>query len=450
MGQANQINDIYNVTRLNREARAILEGSFPEIWVQAEISNFAQPASGHIYFSLKDEHSQVRCAMFRNRQHSLQFIPENGMLVLVKANVSLYEDRGEFQLIVEYIEQAGDGALQLAFEELKKRLFNEGLFDEEHKKEIPSMPESVGIITSPSGAAIRDILSTLKRRYPSIKIIIYPTSVQGEGAADNIIRMLSLANKRNECDVLILSRGGGSLEDLWAFSNEKVARTIYKSNIPIVTGIGHEIDFTIADFVADKRAPTPSSAAEIVSPDQIQINFILKKQDKKFYQLANDKIINLKQNIRQLGRRLPHPARQLQTLNQRLDGFYLRMFHYIDSEINTRRTSIIELENSLNYFNPVQTIKIYDERCNQIKKRLRFITYNNIQRLNGHLTNLRRALEAMSPQSTLERGYAISMMKDNKEIVRNAKYLSKGDIIQTRFAQGEATSIVDEVFVDHE
>ena len=220
--------DVYNVTRLNREVRAVLEGSFPPLWVEGEISNLAQPASGHLYFSLKDDNSQVRCAMFQNRKRSMQFKPENGMSVLVRAGVSLYENRGEYQLIVEHMEPAGIGDLQRAFEELKQRLYREGMFDEQYKKPLPPMAVRIGVVTSPTGAAVRDVLTVLCRRFPLARIIIYPTAVQGEGAAEQIIKMLHTAERRKECDVLILTRGGGSLEDLWAFNNEKLARTIFQ------------------------------------------------------------------------------------------------------------------------------------------------------------------------------------------------------------------------------
>ncbi|MEW8429342.1 MAG: exodeoxyribonuclease VII large subunit, partial [gamma proteobacterium symbiont of Ctena orbiculata] len=260
--------EIYSVSRLVRETRSVLEGSFPLIWVSGEISNLAQPASGHIYFSLKDEIAQVRCAMFRMKRQKLRFRPENGQQVVLRARVSLYEARGEFQLIVEHMEPAGEGALRLAFEQLKQRLAAEGLFDAGHKQPLPSIPQQLGIITSPSGAAIRDLLTVLKRRFPVLPVIIYPVQVQGEGAAEQITAMLQLADRRDECDLLILSRGGGSLEDLQAFNDEGVARAIHACRIPLVTGIGHEIDFTIADFVADQRAATPSAAAELVSPDQ--------------------------------------------------------------------------------------------------------------------------------------------------------------------------------------
>ena len=236
---SNNQRDIYNVTRLNREVRAVLEGSFPSIWLQGEISNFARPASGHMYLTLKDIHSQVRCAMFKNKNRLLKFEPENGVEVLVRANVSLYEGRGEFQLIIEYMELTGEGGLQRAYEELKQKLFKEGLFEEEHKQPLPNMPRTIGVITSPTGAAIRDILSVLKRRYPAGNIIVYPVAVQGEGSAEQITTMLRTAEKRNECDVLILSRGGGSIEDLWAFNNETLARAIFDCSLPVVSGIGH-------------------------------------------------------------------------------------------------------------------------------------------------------------------------------------------------------------------
>ena len=248
--------DIYTVSRLNREARAVLEDGFPPpLWVSGEISNLARPASGHIYFSLKDRHSQVRCALFRQASRHLRTSPKNGQEVLVKAGVSLYEGRGEFQLIVEYLEPAGAGALQQAFEQLKQRLLQEGLFAAEHKQPLPAFPSTIGVITSPTSAAIEDILHVLERRYAVADVIIYPAPVQGEGSAQQLEQAIVEANRRGECDVLILARGGGSLEDLWSFNEEVVARAVYNSAIPLVTGIGHETDFTIADFVAAQRAP---------------------------------------------------------------------------------------------------------------------------------------------------------------------------------------------------
>ncbi len=285
-------------------SRQILESNLPPILAEGEISNLACPSSGHIYFSLKDESAQVRCAMFRNHNHGLGFVPENGMHVVVQAQVSIYEPRGDYQLIIYHMEAAGAGILQRKFEELKKKLLAEGLFAKEHKKPIPKVPNCVGVITSPTGAAIRDIISVLKRRFAAIPIIIYPTQVQGEQAADQIVNAIEIANQHNKCDVLILARGGGSLEDLWPFNEEIVARAIFASNIPIISGIGHEIDFTIADFVADARAPTPSAAAELISPDRIEWLRTVEYLGRKFSNLMLTKLQNCAQNIDNLEQRL--------------------------------------------------------------------------------------------------------------------------------------------------
>jgi len=301
--------DIYSITRLNREVRAVLEGSFPAIWVQGEISNLAQPSSGHMYFSLKDRSAQVRCAMFRGRNRLLKFVPENGMEVLARAVVSLYEGRGEFQLLIEELEPAGEGALQKAVADLKQRLFEEGLFNEEHKQSLPAYPKTIGVVTSPTGAAIRDILTVLKRRYPAAAVIVYPVPVQGEGAAGIITKALETADRRAEADVLILARGGGSLEDLWSFNEEIVARAVYNLATPIVCGVGHEIDFTIADFVADKRAPTPSAAAEMVSPDQRELLSYIKLRENRIIAHMNQTLLRFRQTLLQMQKRiglLPH------------------------------------------------------------------------------------------------------------------------------------------------
>jgi exodeoxyribonuclease VII large subunit len=259
---------VLSVSALNREARLLIEGSFGLVWVEGEVSNLSRPSSGHLYWSLKDAQAQVRCAMFRLSNRELGFELANGQQILVRARASLYEARGEYQLIVEYAEEAGEGLLRRRFEELKRRLAAEGLFEPARKIKPPKLPRRIGVVTSPSGAALRDVLIALRRRFPATAVLIYPTSVQGAGAADEICRTLKLADRRADCDVLILTRGGGSLEDLWAFNEEKVARAIAALDLPIIVGVGHEIDFTIADFAADLRAPTPSQAAELAVPDQ--------------------------------------------------------------------------------------------------------------------------------------------------------------------------------------
>ncbi len=262
--------EVFSISRLNREARALLERGLGSVWLEGEISNLSRPGSGHWYFSLKDAAAQVRCAMFRQRNLLVRFPVKDGAQVLARGRVSLYEARGEFQVVIEHLEEAGEGALRRRFEELKQKLQAEGLFDSQHKQPLPALPRRIGVITSPTGAAVRDILHVLRRRFPAIPVLVYPVAVQGEAAPREIVQALGLASARRDCDVLIVARGGGSLEDLWAFNDEAVARAIFACPIPVVSGVGHEVDFTIADFVADERAPTPSAAAERVVPDRAE------------------------------------------------------------------------------------------------------------------------------------------------------------------------------------
>jgi exodeoxyribonuclease VII large subunit len=389
---------IYTVSALNREARMLIDGSFPLLWVEGEISNLRQPSSGHLYFGLKDATAQIRCAMFRMRSQSLSFTPKDGMQVLVRCKASLYEERGEFQLIVESMEEAGDGALRRAFEALKKRLAEEGLFDAARKKLIPKMPKCVGVVTSATGAAIRDILSVLKRRFPSLPVIIYPTQVQGSEAAGQIVRALKWANERKECDVLILTRGGGSLEDLWPFNEEIVARAIFSSAIPIVSGIGHEIDFTIADFVADQRAATPSAAAELVSPDVSEYLQSIKHWQSRLKQLMLTYMRHTQMTLTHLTQRLQHPGQRLQEQAQRLDNVEQR------------------LATAMNY---------------------------RLQNTQQKLANLSRALGAVSPLNTLSRGYAIVSKADRIE--SSVKNIQRGDHVNIRLVDGLLNCLVDEI-----
>jgi len=313
--------NIYTVSRLNSEVRFLLEDTFPFVWVEGEISNFAAPNSGHWYFSLKDAAAQVRCAMFRGSQRKLNFTPKDGSHVLIKARVSLYENRGEFQLIAEHMEERGEGKLRRAYEALKKKLEAAGLFADEHKKPLSSFPQQIGVITSATGAAIRDILTVLKRRAPYIPVIIYPTLVQGETAAPTIVKAIEIANERNECDVLILARGGGSLEDLWPFNEEIVAQAIFKSKLPIISGIGHEIDFTIADFVADQRAPTPSAAAEIATPDKAELLQGLERNHQALMRQVQRFLHTKKEQLHWMQRHLlqQHPKHRITQRIQQLD-----------------------------------------------------------------------------------------------------------------------------------
>jgi len=438
-------NDIYTISRLNREVRRVLEDVFPTIWVQGEISNLAKPASGHLYFTLKDKMAQVRCAMFKNRQSGLRFDPENGMQVMARANIGLYEGRGEYQLIIESLEPAGTGALQIAFEALKQKLSSEGLFAEEHKKLLPLFPETIGIITSATGAAIQDILSILNRRYPYGKVIIYPVPVQGEGAAIKIVKAIKLAEQRKECDVLILSRGGGSLEDQWSFNEEIVARAIYETVTPIVSGVGHEIDFTIADFVADQRAPTPSAAAELVSPDVKETVVTLKQHEEHLIRYQNQTIHNLRRHIELLSLQVPHPKQRLIELMQRTDEFSIRLRHQIKNELSNNKITLSTWANKISELNPVHQVSQQLEKVKHIRSRLKQSIKLIIDRSKNDISRLDHMLNTVSPISTLERGYAIVTDIKSSTVVTNADNLNAGDKLRIRLSAAEIDSTIDKI-----
>lgn len=435
--------DIYSVTRLNREVRAVLEGSFPPLWIQGEISNLARPASGHLYFSLKDAGSQVRCAMFRGQNRLLKFTPANGMEILARAAVSLYEGRGEFQLIVDSMEPAGTGALQKAFEELKQRLFQEGLFDAKHKRPLPPYPQTIGLITSPTGAAVRDVLNVLRRRYPLAQVVIYPVQVQGAGSVEQIVAALAAAEQRGDADVLILSRGGGSLEDLWSFNDERVARAIYDCRLPVITGIGHEIDFSIADFVADQRAPTPSAAAELAVPDCSDLHARCRDQQGKLLAAIRYRLEVCGKHLLQLEKRLPDPVRQLQFIGQRLDDTVLRLQQNLKITFAEHRQSLLQLTARLNDNNPLQKIKLSREKSRYLSEQLRRSMTGIIQIKKAALDHHGRELHTVSPQATLERGYAI--VTHNDTIVRNAADVEPGELVRSRLAKGNIYSKVTRI-----
>ena len=449
-GIAEEQRDIYTITRLNREVRAVLEDSFPpSLWVRGEISNLARPGSGHIYFSLKDKHSQVRCAMFKSANRHLRFPLENGQEVLARAGVSLYEGRGEFQLIVEHMEPAGAGALQQAFEKLKQKLFEEGLFAEDHKQPFPAYPETIGVVTSPTGAAVKDIIQVLGRRYAIAGVIVYPVPVQGEGAAQQIAETIDEANRRGECDVLILARGGGSLEDLWSFNEEVVARAIYGSTIPVVSGIGHEIDFTIADFVADQRAPTPSAAAELVSPDSASLKSTLNNLYSQLHLRITDLLATRLRDVTQLGKRLPRPTYLLQNMTQRTDDLAIRLRLALDNGIALRRVRLNRFADTLTSRNPLQQLAGYRTKCDVLDRQLQNHLVRNLQAWKKQLDFLTHSLKTVGPLATLERGYSIVTDKD-ENIVRRADQLQENAVISTRFSKGSIQSTVDRINTDDE
>ena len=434
--------EIYSVSRRNFDARDLLETEFPTVWGEGEISNLARPASGHIYFSIKDERCQIRAAMFKGRNRHLDFEPENGTQVLVRARVSLYPNRGDFQLIVESMEESGEGALRRAFQALKRRLDAEGLFAPEAKLPIPALPARIGVVTSPSGAAVRDILSVLGRRFPSIPVIVYPVPVQGEGAGQRIAEMLEVANERNECDVLLLSRGGGSLEDLWAFNEEVVARAIASSQIPVVTGVGHEIDFTIADFVADQRAATPSAAAELVTPDKTQWQKQLRGLVSQLDTLMRNELRQHREQTLWLKRRLIHPQRYLQDLSQRADDAALRLRRACEWQLRTRQSALKSVVTDLQAHKPGKRLAMMCQLHEQLGQRLSRAINSRIVNKRAQFAQLARTFDAVSPQRTLDRGYAIITLKESGDVVRSPAQTPPGTAVRARLADGSVGAIV--------
>lgn len=438
--------EIYTVSQLNREVRLLLEDNIPLRWVEGEISNFAAPHSGHWYFSLKDSTAQVRCAMFRPQNRRLNFIPKDGAHVLLKARISLYEGRGDFQLLIEHMEEAGEGKLRQEFEVLKKRLADAGLFDAAHKKSFPVFPQSIGVITSPTGAAIRDILSVLKRRFSAVPVIIYPTLVQGDAAAANIVSAIQTANRRNECDILILARGGGSLEDLWPFNEERVAHAIFQSVLPIISGVGHEIDTSIADFVADLRAATPSAAAELVTPDSNDLLATLLDQKKQLTRLMKNKLHALQQHLTWSQKHLQqqHPKRRLREQAQQLDFYELTLTRLQHKILHDRQAKLRTLSAKLLGLTPLHRMSDLQHRLNLHKQNLQTAIYQSLQQKQQLLANLAAKLDALSPLATLKRGFSIVTRKETHTILSDAADINPGDKIIIQLMHGNLECTVDD------
>jgi exodeoxyribonuclease VII large subunit len=389
----------------------------PLLWIEGEISNFSRPASGHLYFSLKDAQAQVRCAMFKPKSTYLRFKPADGMHVLARARVGLYEARGEFQLIVEHLEEAGEGALLREFEQLKARLAAEGLFAAEHKRALPKLPRRIGVITSPTGAAIRDVLNVISRRFPLVQIEILPVPVQGREAPPAIVAMINAAAAARRHDVLLLTRGGGSLEDLWAFNDETVARAIYASAIPVVSAIGHEVDFTIADVVADLRAPTPSAAAELLTPDASQLLRLTQYRRDRLAQMLQHRLQRMAQQVDHVYARLrtQHPRHRLRTGGERLMQLHARLrAQHPAASLARRRADVLATD-----------------------RRLRASVSHRLEARALHLSELARALNAVSPLATLQRGYAILIDIDSGRVLRSPAQTAPGNKLRARVAEGE-------------
>ena len=437
--------DIWTVSRLTREARAVLEGSFPLLWVEGEISNLSQPASGHLYFSLKDPAAQVRCAMFRNKRLLLGFRPANGQQVLARVRVSLYEGRGDFQLVVEHLEPAGEGALRLEFERLKRKLAAEGLFDPALKRPLPAFPRRVGLITSPTGAAVRDLISVFGRRFPALPLVIYPAQVQGEGAAAELLAMLALANCRAECDVLILARGGGSLEDLQAFNDEALIRAIRASAIPVVTGIGHEIDFTLADLAADQRGATPSAAAELVSPSAPHLQQRLTALEMRLRQAQGRHLEGLRYRWQNASHRLhrQHPLAELERRQQRADDLERRLGDALRRRLEGLHRRRDQALSRLLHLNPLTRLVVLRHRLATLDARLHQAPSRQLALRREHLAGLALALDALSPLGTLARGYAILQRTGIGEVIRDSSQVAIGDLIDARLGRGNLTARIE-------
>ncbi len=433
--QASEAREILSVSALNAKAREALSLSFSRVWVEAEISNFIRAASGHWYFSLKDDRAQVRAAMFKNQNGLATFTPKNGMQVLVRAEVSLYEERGDYQLIVSYIEEAGHGALQRAFEVLRLKLSQEGLFDNQHKKSLPRFPNTIGVITSPHGAAIRDIITTLKRRYPSAKVIIYPCLVQGESAPPQICHALAMAEARLECDVLIIGRGGGSLEDLWAFNDEKVVRAVFAATIPTVSAVGHEIDFTLCDFAADLRAPTPTAAAEYCSPDQNELRLQIQKLAKTLHRTMLTLLQMASKQVLWQQKRLTDPRNVLIQYQQRLDHVQYRLVQGSLQAVQRRQDALKVLWHRLQQHAPLHKLLQWQQQKEKLTARLHSAFIALLHEKQKKLIAQSQALHAISPLATLDRGYAL-VLKEHR-IITDAKKLTPGDRIDVRLAKGQ-------------
>lgn len=440
---------VFSVSELNAQSRELLETAFPSVWVEGEISNFSVPGSGHWYFTLKDDKAQLRCAMFRNRNTRARQRPQHGDRVLLRGTVSLYPARGDYQMIVEEIEAAGAGALQRAFEALRERLAAEGLFASERKRALPRFPRHLGVVTSATGAALHDILTVLRRRYPLLAVSVFPVAVQGEGAAARIAGAIADANRwaatqDPPLDALIVGRGGGSLEDLWAFNEEIVARAIHASALPVISAVGHETDFSIADLVADVRAPTPSAAAELLVPDRAQLLRALTATQQRLLQLARRELDTQAQRLDWLARRLRHPGRQLREQAQRLDDLESRLHTAIGHRLLFAQSRHSQLQATLAARSPARRVEERAQRVEQLGKRLATGMNHRLAVREAQLGSATHVLASLSPLATLARGYAI-VSDTSGHVLRDAHEVRPGQPVRARIAHATLECTVDTV-----
>ncbi|MGI9238513.1 MAG: exodeoxyribonuclease VII large subunit [Woeseiaceae bacterium] len=436
-----------SVSQLNRRVKILLEKGISQLWVEGEISNLSRPASGHIYFSLKDDDAQVSAAWFRQRQRGPAISYKNGDHVLAYGRVSLYEARGNYQLIVERMEPAGEGVLKRRYEALKKKLLEEGLFDQDRKQPLPALPTRIGIITSPSGAAIRDILSVLRRRFPAVPVVIYPAAVQGDAAPGELIDALATAVRRDECDVLIVGRGGGSLEDLWSFNDEQLARAIAACPLPVISAVGHEVDFTIADFVADVRAPTPSGAAEIVVPSQREWEHRIATLAKRIGRIGQRSVEERGQQTDWLARRLvaASPASTLRRQQDNLRENQGRLVSAMRQRLLSNTNLLQTIHSSLVQQSPGVSVQRNIGQLSELRQRLAAATRSMVAAADHQAALLGRALHSVSPLATLDRGYAIVMDASAEKVLLRAGDVAAGDDIRARLSKGELVATVNKV-----
>jgi exodeoxyribonuclease VII large subunit len=438
---------VYTPSELNREVRVHIEAGFPRILLEAEVSNLSRPASGHLYFTLKDDKAQVRCALFRSAAGRSSTALENGMQVLARGRISLYEPRGDFQMIVDSVQDAGEGILQRQFEELKKKLAAEGLFDPAHKKALPAYPRRIGLITSPRGAAVRDILHVLQRRWPLAGVRLYPVLVQGSEAAAEIRAALAAANRHRWADVLILGRGGGSLEDLVAFNDEQVARAVYSSAIPVVSAVGHETDFSICDFVADLRAPTPSAAAELATPDQAVLREAFARGGRQLARRMQDRLQREAQRLDHLVHRLQqrHPAVHLGQQTQRLARLQEALNRAIRQQLSTRSARLEGCSRRLGAQRPDRRLAVLAERVAGARRALDRLMLNAVRTRQDKLRELARTLHAVSPLDVIGRGYAVLTASESGAVVSSVDQVGAGDRLSAQLKDGKLDCLVESI-----
>ena len=434
---------VLSISQLNAEVSQLLNQGFAAVWVEGEISNFTCASSGHLYLTLKDAGAQVRCALFKGNAMRLKLNPRNGLKVVARGKIGLYEPRGDYQMVLDTMEEAGEGALQRQFEALKQQLQAQGLFADTHKQALPSFPRAIGVVTSPTGAAIRDIINVLKRRCPQIPVLVYPVLVQGEGAKEQIAQAIAQADREQRCEVLIVARGGGSLEDLWAFNEEIVAQAIYQCSLPIISGVGHEIDFTIADFVADQRAPTPSAAAELVSPDMQALQQRVQQLKLQLWRFQQRQLQSAYQQVQQLSQRLnqQRPTQKLQQKVQRLDELDLRLNAAIQRRLQQQHLRLTYLQTRLQQRSPQRQLQQQHAQLERLQTRLQRALQQRMDKAHSRFVLQVSKLKTLSPLATLERGYSITQNAQG-HVITQAAQVSVGETLITRVAQGQIESVV--------